>query len=458
MSFLRLCWAILFFTIVAALPAASLRTEPMFSDPNSSERMLAGRDFANVGDRAALEAADNLAISLVTMGRGDPLYVWFGHSGLAVTDRSADRGVLYDYGIFSFDDEFYQTFAMGRLYYEVWATSLPARINLAIEEDRDVSEVELDLPPAAKLEILGLLNQNITQEYHTYLYHHYRENCSTRIRDIIDRAVGGQLKAWAQSISSEETIRQLVMRHTSSSMPIDWVLNFLQGQTIDRPVTLWEAMFLPSILEEALLGFTYAATDGRRVPIAIDRTVHHLAASSTRPRTLDRWQPMVLPGFLAGLAIALASILLGRYQASAYLSTAQKVSRFSYGLLNFTWSAAAGLLSVLLLFMMTASNHDVTYLNENILFVTPYLLVMAIQALKAGFGNRRSLVRFRKANTAFALLIIAFMLMKLVFIDLLIQQNWQIACTMLPIHLANSTVPFERLLARKHRVIDDSGF
>ena len=167
---------------------------------------------------------------------------------------------------------------------------------------------------------------------------------------------------------------------------------------------------------------------------------------------------MIFPGLLTGLVIGLASIMLGCYQASSYPTLGQKISRLSHGLLNFAWCAPAGVLSLLLLFMMTASNHDVTYLNENILFVTPYLLIMAIQALRGAFGNRRALARLRKAHTVMALLIIAMMLLKLVFIDLLIQQNWQILLTMLPVHAANSTIPFERLLIRKRKVIDDSDF
>lgn len=444
--------------LALSLQAASVQVQPMFEDPYGSQQILEGRQFLRELGSEEAESAKQLDISLVTMGKGDPLYIWFGHSGLTVTESSSGRSVMYDYGIFSFDDNFYQTFALGRLNYEVWATSFPARIGLAIEEDRDIYEISLNLPDSAKLEILKLLNYNIQDGRNVYLYHHYRENCSTRIRDIIDKATGGQLYEWSRSIPMEETLRQLVMRHTYASPFIDWTLNFLQSGSIDKPITLWEAMFLPSILESAIMEFTYLDASGAPVPLAGERTVHHLATAGIRAPVLDTWKSMTWAAGLFAFALGLLSIVLGGFQALPYLSPIAKLSRFLHGILNFSWTAATGVLSVLLVFMMTASNHDVTYFNENVLFVTPYLLVMAVQALRSAFGNRGSLARFRKANTVFAIISVAIIMLKLVFLDLMIQQNWQILFTVLPLYVCNSVIPFERLFVRKRRIIDDSDF
>ena len=453
----RYCALVLFLSL-ASLSAASVRLGQMFDDPNSSERILSDREFLRPLMPYEQEAARQLKVSLVTMGKGDPLYVWFGHSGIAISDTKGERSVLYDYGIFSFDDDFYQTFAIGRLNYEVWATATAARIALATEENRDIYELVLNLPDSAKLEVLSVLNYNVQQEHQTYLYHHYRENCSTRIRDIIDKAVGGQLHAWASTIPMEESIRQLVGRHTYASPFVDWTLNFLQSGTIDKPITLWEAMFLPALLEDALRQFSYVDEYGQRVPIAGERIVHHVATEGARAPVLDSWHPMTLQGMCFALAVGLLCILLGRFQGAPYMTALRRVFRFLYGIVNFIWTLSASVLSILLIFMMTGSNHDVTYFNENILIVNPLVLVLAVLALASAFGNARALRGFRKMNTAMTFVIIAVILLKLVFIDLMIQQNWQIILTMLPLHLCNSTIPFERILVRKRRVIDDSDF
>lgn len=439
-----------------SLPAISLYPPLQLEDPLGSEKMLAGREFNHDLDENEESAARQLEISLTTMGRGDPLYIWFGHSGLVVTDRNTGRSVMYDYGIFSFDDDFYQTFAMGRLNYEVWATSAPARYALAQEEDRTTSTITLDLPESAKLELVEFLNFNIKPENNTYLYHHYDQNCSTRIRDLIDKAVDGQFKEWATSIPYPETLRQIVMRHTAVSPFIDWTLNFLQSGSIDKPITLWEAMFLPAVLEEALLDFSYIDGSGNTIPIvAGERSVIYEATEGIRPPVLDSYRSMTPYGLLFGLALGAICIVLGRAMTTSLKSSTRKIGRFLGGWVNFLWTFTAGILGTLLLFMMVASNHNVTFFNENVLFVNPWLLVMSIQAVASAFGKERALIRFRKGNTVMVALIVVSIVLKGVFFDLLIQNNWQIIFTLLPLYVANSSIPFERMFRRRHLLLDD---
>ena len=168
---------------------SNLREGPLW-DPFSSTELLKERNFFRELSQEEEEALKALEIDLVTVGRGDPLYVWFGHTGLVVRDKRVDRSVMYDYGIFSFDDGFYKTFAMGRLNYQVWATSALARLNQAVSSERSVTKLKLNLDDSATIETINFLNFNVKEENNTYLYHHYRENCSTKIRHIIDKAVG----------------------------------------------------------------------------------------------------------------------------------------------------------------------------------------------------------------------------------------------------------------------------
>jgi hypothetical protein len=438
------------------LPAISLYPTLQLDDPMASEKVLSDKEFIRELNEQEKSAANQLEISLTTMGRGDPLYIWFGHSGLVVTDRNSERSVMYDYGIFSFDDDFYQTFALGRLNYEVWATSAPARHALAIEEDRTTSSITLNLPASATLELVNFLNFNIQPENNTYLYHHYNENCSTRIRDLIDKTVGGQFKEWATSIPYEESIRQMVMRHTAASPGIDWTLNFLQSGVIDKPITLWEAMFLPAVLEQALLDFSYTDGSGTVVPIVSgERKIIHEATPGIRPLVMQSYRSMTPYGLLFGFFVGILSLVFGRVMTSSKYTWVQSMGRISEGWLNFIWTFATGILGTLLLFMMIASNHDVTYFNENILFANPWLLVMSIQALASAFGKEKAIQRFRKGNTVLALLIAVSIILKGVFFDLLIQQNWQIMLTLLPIYIANSSIPFERLFRKRHKFLDD---
>ncbi len=443
---------ILFLSANLVLCAVSLAPYTEYTDPFGSQSLLADWDFESLPSSEEIATAEKLIIQIATMGKGDPLYVWFGHSAIVVTDLRNGRKVMYDYGVFSFDDDFYQTFAMGRLNYEVWATSAEARFDLARQEDRDIRLLTLDLSPQSKLALVKFLNFNILPENQTYLYHHYDENCATRIRDIINSAVGGQFKSWAQSVPSEYTIRQHVMRHTSFSPFIDWVLNFLQSGRIDTPISVWEAMFLPAVMEQALKDFSYTDDTGTIKPLVMEREVLYTQSpQSSRVLVLETYQPMVLPALFFALALGLGAVLFTRLFLRSHSVAVRRFSHVLLGLINWSWTAAAGICSTVLVFMVAFTSHDVTYGNENIIFANPWLLVMSLWSFQVLFGNRKALVRFQKSSSVLTVATLLLILAKGLFPDLLIQQNWAVILTMLPLYLLNSTFSFKKLCAFLNR-------
>src|SRR5690554_2625162 len=135
----------LLFITLTQMGAISVKGGAPLEDLAGSQALLREWSFSNKEPELEPSTSSQFELLVTTMGRGDPLYVWFGHSGLVVTDKIQDRSVMYDYGIFSFDDNFYQTFALGRLNYEVWATSALARYDLAKSEDREISIITLNL-------------------------------------------------------------------------------------------------------------------------------------------------------------------------------------------------------------------------------------------------------------------------------------------------------------------------
>ena len=412
---------LLLISFLSPLFGLSVGFSEVKEDPNSSLNLLKGRVFDYPLSEAELGIAADLEFSLATVGKGEALYEWFGHSGIIVTEKSSNRSVMYDFGIFSFDDNFYQTYALGNLNYEVWATSAPLRIKMTVEENRYLSLLTLNLSPSAKLETLNLLNFTTREPNNIYLYHHYRENCATRIRDIIDGATDGKLQQWAESVVIDETLRQLVDNKTDFSPLINWTLNFLQSGVIDKPITYWDAMFLPSVLEEGLIEFS-RLTD---IDLANTKEIINQAPQPKKSVTL-----FFVPLF--ALAVSLISLYL-------FYSKRKKL----YSVINFVWSFCFGLLSCLLLFMMVMTNHDVTYFNENIIFASPFLLVAAFILLIKGTES------FRVANTAMLFILIAYIALKFAFREIFYQNNIQIIVTFLPLYLFNSSLVLRNLTAKE---------
>src|SRR5690349_2233252 len=63
-------------------------------------------------------APEDLDIFLITFGPGTDIPSWFGHGALGVRDRKLRQALLYNYGMFSFDNAMLAKFATGRL--EFW--------------------------------------------------------------------------------------------------------------------------------------------------------------------------------------------------------------------------------------------------------------------------------------------------------------------------------------------------
>ena len=69
--------------------------------------------YYDESDDGSMSFWDGCEISLLTIGSGDPLYSWFGHSAFLVSTPDG-RNVTFDYGTFSFNDEdFFEQYRHG---------------------------------------------------------------------------------------------------------------------------------------------------------------------------------------------------------------------------------------------------------------------------------------------------------------------------------------------------------
>ena len=436
-----------------SLPAISFIPDAAPLDPNNSALLLEAEDFSE-SNVLSNEEEPRYTISLSTMGRGDPLYVWFGHSAIVVDDAQTQRSVMYDYGIFSFDEGFYRTFALGRLWYESWATDTLMRFRLAKDENRDISLVHLNLSPSVALNVLNFVNKTVQPDYSTYLYHHYDENCSTKIRDIINEATDGEFKEWALSVPSPYTIRSLVSFHTASSPFVHFALNFLQSKSIDTPITLWQEMFLPEKLESAVMSFNRVQSDGTTIPLMKEREIIHAAPIGIRP-TNDQ------SSFQANLIMTLFSILLAllifiskRIMTNTRYTGMYRFFKFSYSILSLIWTLVAAIFSSVLIFMMVMSNHQVTYFNENILIISPLSILMLASIIHRSFKRESDSHFFESLNTISIALIGVLLIIKGVFNEYMYQANYEIMIIMLPLYVVNSTL-FLNFFKKKRRVINN---
>jgi len=324
--------------------------------------------FVIIASAAFSAQGDNLTLKIAVMGPGDQLYFWWGHIALIVEDSTDDTGYFFDYGLFSFDnDNFFYNFAFGRLLYSCGVSQAESNIALYKRKNRDITIYTLDLPPEVKIKIRDFAVHNVLPENRDYYYHHFRDNCSTRIRDIIDLATDGQLKKEFENMNGGFTLRNHVRRHTWFSPEVDWFLNFLMGQGIDTQITIWDDMFLPAEVGKRIENFWYTDANGNRRKLV--SSVEILNESKGRPAVLEKPRKQ-WPRELA-FSLVLSAIFCFFFFLQA---KNKKAGRVLAGISMSLSGLFFGSVGLLLYFMALFTNHDYTYQNINMIFCTPLLL------------------------------------------------------------------------------------
>src|SRR5436309_15501909 len=80
--------------------------------------------------------------------------------------------------------------------------------------NRSVVAQELNLTPAEREELRTFADWNMRPENQLYRYQYFRDNCSTRVRDVLDRILRGQLCAAARTRMTGTSYRWHVLRLT----------------------------------------------------------------------------------------------------------------------------------------------------------------------------------------------------------------------------------------------------
>jgi len=367
--------------------------------------------------------AEDLEVWLVTFGPGEEVPEWWGHTGLAVQDNALHQARLYNYGMFAFDDGFLGRFVRGRL--EFWAGEDPVGPTFQLYQslDRDVRIQVLNLTPAQAMSMAQALATNVLPENRMYLYDHYRDNCSTRPRDILDRALGGQLLAATRG-PARYSLRQLTRKYSRVNPLMLLVLDLLQNDLLDKPIQQAQEAFLPDELERQVQALQITREDGSRVP-AVKRQFNWYTAK--RPSTLEeppRWTPLLL---LAGLVLGAAAVLCGAW--------ARGGGRLPRVLLGLEASAATLVLGVLgtVMALLWFTDHAVGPRNQNLFFVNPLTLAAFPCAVMSTLGSKRGARALRAILAVLAVTSLLGIAVKV--LPAFDQDNWNVMALLVPWNL-----------------------
>jgi len=321
---------------------------------------------------------DRYQVLLMTMGPGAAVYERFGHNAIVIVDTVAHRDWVYNYGSFDFAAPgFVGRFVEGRPRYWLAVDGWTHTLEVYTHAQRRVEVQELALRPEQKAELAYRLSVNAEPENREYLYDYFRDNCSTRVRDILDLILGGTLAEATRGVPGEGTLRFHMARSLTDNIAMYLGILTAMGPTADRPLDQWDEMFLPEKVQARVRELRVADATGRMVPLVtreatvVDLDVYHVEA--TPPRWALR--------FLGVGALLAAVIMTGAIAGSAGL-----VGRVLAGI----WALVAGLAGVALLFLWFGTNHVATAGNWNLLILSPLSLslpVVLAQRRRSGWGE-----------------------------------------------------------------------
>jgi hypothetical protein len=297
---------------------------------------------------------ERVQISLLTCGAGEEMYSAYGHSAIRILDKEQGVDIAYNYGTFDFNTpNFYLKFAQGKLLYYLALEDTQDFFEAYKREGRSVFEQVLNLDSTQIVTLVFLLNENYKPEKRAYLYDFFYDNCSSRIRDIVEKGMGENFKWDVREGEQKYTFRQCIKTFHKGHSWGDFGIDLCLGLPCDKIADKYYQMFLPNVLSESFQNASFNMPNGEKKPFV------RIAQWINPPQqlyTMEHWfTPMVMTSLIA---FVLLIVLLIK----------SKTLNLTADIILFTSTGMLGLLFLLLWF---ATDHKATVWNFNLLWALP---------------------------------------------------------------------------------------
>ncbi len=330
----------------------------------------AEEDFLPEQTAAGTLSLDNVEVSLVTCEPYNRVYSLYGHTGLRIHDQSTGLDVLANWGIFEMKKRFFVLrFMFGLTDYKMEIEPWEYFCERYTSYGSGVQEQVLNLNADEKQRLIAAVRENYKPENRYYRYNYFYDNCTTRVRDIIEESVDGKMVY--PETDAPKSYRELIHEWNGDHLWARWGNDFLLGVKADRKTTSKEAHFLPYMLFR-------------------DFGAAHIVSNSAAARPLVKTTRWAVPSMhvseggtfadnwlLRPLSVAVALVLVLLAVIFAERKLRKRLWQFDICVL-----AVTGVMGLILL-AMVFSQHPTVSLNFQILVFNPLSLLFIVPITKS---------------------------------------------------------------------------
>ncbi|MCU0472899.1 MAG: DUF4105 domain-containing protein [Bacteroidales bacterium] len=298
-------------------------------------------------------------VYLITCAPGTATYSIYGHSALRIVDTEKNSDLVYNWGVFDFSTpNFVWKFAKGRLDYMLGVYSFKRFIQEYFLDQRSVYQQKINLEPDEMGQLFMLLAENLKPENIKYRYDFFYDDCSTRIRDLLEKSLGNRLLYSPEATKKLPTFRDKVGEYLR---PYPWLnlgVDLLMGIPGDKKANSRDRMFLPVDMMEVLSDASINRT-GKMIPLL-----------QNSESLLEFDPPAVKQKFFTSplFTFSLLFILILTFFIIVKNKTAVK-------LLDIVLYTVFSVLAIMMIFFNFFTDHQQMRWNLNIIWLSPFIIL-----------------------------------------------------------------------------------
>jgi hypothetical protein len=305
-------------------------------------------------------SSEETKVSIISIGEGSSLADAFGHTGIRVISNGND--IVFNFGVYDFSaPNFYSNFVKGRPVYKLAVQKYEKFKDGYIYQNRYLVEHELNISEESKMNIIDLLVNNSRPENKYYTYDYLRDNCSTRVADILIDDINNKFRDDKLESEALFTYRELIHEKISENSWAALGIDLCLGAIIDKKISVRETFFIP----EKLMKY-------------MDRLMIDYSKPITKniiflPDSPSKYNEEFPKPFLVNSIISLFIILL------TYFNFKNSSWNRSIDFIIYLFS---GLVGVLIIYLWFFSNHFASAQNFNFLWAFPFNLAVVFALIK----------------------------------------------------------------------------